>query len=382
MVRRPPDTLECLTAAGPAAIAVVRLCGPGVAEFLARHALPRTPAAPWTAGSLRRVTLLDTEGSPLDDALLSIHAAAPDWDVRIHLHGGVGLVRRWIELADAAGFASSDPPQPIWSLASEIEREAGALLPHFRTDSGVAWLRRQAHELPIELARLLECADLAQVRVACAEIAARLPIATWFQHPARIALSGPPNAGKSTLINALSDREVSLVSDRPGTTRDWIEATGELAGYPVVWIDTAGLRQTCDSLEAAGVTAALQSIVDADLIIAVVGLAESDVSPAIEFRRRFSDMRAALTILNKSDLAPSQTAYALDGAGISGVHVSAIRREGLDHVRAAVLAALGRSSAQLSSVSAFTSRQHSALLAAQQSSDLEAVRRCIAECIG
>ena len=73
----------------------------------------------------------------------------------------------------------------------------------------------------------------------------------------RLAIIGPPNAGKSSLINALARRDVAIVSETPGTTRDVIEVRLDLGGYPVQVADTAGLRETSDAIEAEGVRRAL-----------------------------------------------------------------------------------------------------------------------------
>ena len=84
------------------------------------------------------------------------------------------------------------------------------------------------------------------------------------------AVTGPPNAGKSTLINALARREVAIVSPLPGTTRDVIEVRLDLSGVPVTLLDTAGLRETDDPVEAEGVRRARARAESADLVIALV----------------------------------------------------------------------------------------------------------------
>ncbi len=86
----------------------------------------------------------------------------------------------------------------------------------------------------------------------------------------RLAIIGPPNAGKSSLLNWLSGRDAASVSDVPGTTRDVVEATLDIGGYPVVLADTAGLRETQDSVEAEGVRRAMAQAKDADLRILVL----------------------------------------------------------------------------------------------------------------
>ena len=84
------------------------------------------------------------------------------------------------------------------------------------------------------------------------------------------AITGAPNVGKSTLINALSERDVAIVSPLPGTTRDALETRVILGGVPVTLVDTAGLRETTDWVEAEGVRRALARAQDADLVISLV----------------------------------------------------------------------------------------------------------------
>jgi tRNA modification GTPase len=86
----------------------------------------------------------------------------------------------------------------------------------------------------------------------------------------RIAIIGPPNAGKSSLLNALARREAAIVSEIPGTTRDVVEVRLVLAGFPVWIADTAGLREAADAIEAEGVRRALARAEEADLRIGVV----------------------------------------------------------------------------------------------------------------
>jgi tRNA modification GTPase len=90
-----------------------------------------------------------------------------------------------------------------------------------------------------------------------------------------VAIIGPPNAGKSTLLNALADREIAIVSEKPGTTRDVLEAHLNLGGWPVVLVDTAGLRESDDAVEREGVRRALARAASADLVLSLSPLPES-----------------------------------------------------------------------------------------------------------
>ena len=82
-----------------------------------------------------------------------------------------------------------------------------------------------------------------------------------------VAIAGPPNVGKSTLMNQLARREVAIVSPHAGTTRDVIEVQLDLDGYPVTVIDTAGIRETDDPVEQEGVRRARARAADADLVL-------------------------------------------------------------------------------------------------------------------
>ncbi|MEM6495680.1 MAG: GTPase, partial [Pseudomonadota bacterium] len=113
----------------------------------------------------------------------------------------------------------------------------------------------------------------------------------------RVVIAGPANAGKSSLLNALAERDVAIVSDQAGTTRDVIEVHLDLAGYPVVVSDTAGVRETQDLVEQEGIRRTLDRASQADLVIwmrDVTALTQDDSPPASASR--------LINVLNKSDL--------------------------------------------------------------------------------
>lgn len=118
------------------------------------------------------------------------------------------------------------------------------------------------------------------------------------RHGLDIAVIGPPNAGKSSLINALSKKEAAIVSDEAGTTRDIVEVNMVIGGLPVRLSDTAGLRDTLNKIEAEGVRRARLRAADADLRIGVVDGSDSNVLPDIEAMLLPGD----ILVLNKADL--------------------------------------------------------------------------------
>ncbi len=114
----------------------------------------------------------------------------------------------------------------------------------------------------------------------------------------KIAIIGPPNVGKSSLLNYLSKREVAIISEKAGTTRDVLEARLDLEGIPVIISDTAGIRDSSDEIEAKGVKLAIKRAEDADLIITLVDPKNLDFKGF--FNEKLEDK--SIFVVNKSDL--------------------------------------------------------------------------------
>lgn len=360
-----PDEFELLTAVGPAAIAVLSVRGAGVLRFVRRHLrTPKDgPVEPPREGLVRRARLVDADGEFVDDLVVTSHAPPPRFDLRLCPHGSAGVIERVRELLASAGFrergaavAGSD----LWYAPTPIAAEAYALLPAMRTLAGARWLLRQATVFADFVEKVQTQGPSEASRRAIREALARADIVRWFSEPLRVALIGPPNAGKSTLANALSDQAVSLVSGEPGTTRDCIEAPGEIDGFPVLWIDTAGVREAADELEAESIrrTRALAAACD----VIVVVLDATAPRPAREsFLSGVSDLRTAAIVLNKRDLirpdAPSGVAALPPRWRESAVEASALERRGLEALSASVLRGAGRSGRRLDLACPFTPRQ-------------------------
>ena len=123
-----------------------------------------------------------------------------------------------------------------------------------------------------------------------------------------VALSGAPNVGKSTLLNRLARRDVAIVTEIPGTTRDAIEVSLDLRGVPVVLVDTAGVRETSDPVEAEGVRRALARTGQADLVLWLVEASDTNPLPPPAALK-------LVTVRTKSDLIDSDTQRRLSEAG-------------------------------------------------------------------
>ena len=156
---------------------------------------------------------------------------------------------------------------------------------------------------------------------------------------ATIAIAGPPNAGKSSLLNAFAGSEKAIVSPQAGTTRDLIEAHIDLGGIPVHMIDTAGLRASDDDIEVEGGRRARETIDAADLVLCV--LDDSDpASSRFELRSETGRTLKQITVFNKSDLSGRPMGDTPDGIN-AAVAVSAKNGSGIKQLTEAVRMALG-----------------------------------------
>ena len=376
-----PSVYERLTEPGPAAIAVLRLRGPAAGDFLRRQLTPASDLAALRPGCLRRRRLIDAAGEQIDDVLLSVHRGAPAWDVRLHLHGSVWLVGHCERLLERVGLTRCQgSPAGLWPAADRVMADACATLPRMLTERGCGWLLGQAKQLRAELATLRDANDLSAARARCAELAQRVTDAERFARPLQIVLAGPPNAGKSTLLNALADRSVSLVSERPGATRDWVTASGEIDGVPVTWHDTAGLRTAADEIEAAGVAATRRLMAAADVVVLVL---DATADPAANQAAREEldgvGVTARLVVWNKTDLVEPPAAppasrgelaiAALPGRGLADLNAHTLRVAGVDFVA-------------LEQPGAFRTEQGANLHAAANAANFAEFRRLIDEMTG
>lgn len=149
-----------------------------------------------------------------------------------------------------------------------------------------------------------------------------------------VVLAGAPNAGKSTLLNALSGRDAAIVSEIPGTTRDAIEVRCDLGGLPVVLVDTAGLRETEDRIEAEGVNRTRRRMQSADLILHLVPMGDRPDRQAVTGV-------PTLVVQTKADLAAGVEPQGLAISAVTGAGLDAL----LDAIQAAAEASLGHGDA-------------------------------------
>lgn len=349
------------TPLGKGAIGVVRLSGEGALEVASRVWRGKDPRK-LKGGRFTLGEVVDPEtGEVLDQALLLVFRAPRSYTgedaCEFHTHGSMAVLRRVLEALVKAGARLAGPGeftfraymngkldlaqaeavlalveaegdlarrQALRSLEGSFSRKIAALedrllslLAHIQAlldypEEGVEPLeaRRVIGEVLEEVEALL-----AQAR------SSRLA-----QRGARLALIGAPNAGKSSLLNALLGYERALVSPIPGTTRDYLEAPLELFGIPLVAVDTAGIRDTLDPLERAGVERALRIAEEADLVLYVADRSAPRPSlPPLPPR--------TLKVATKADLPPLWE-------DAEFIPVSSVTGEGLGQLKEAIREAL------------------------------------------
>lgn len=149
----------------------------------------------------------------------------------------------------------------------------------------------------------------------------------------RTAIIGSPNVGKSSLLNALIKRERAIVTEIPGTTRDTVEEAVSIEGLPVVFIDTAGIRETDDAVERMGIERALKERHDADVVLLLIDGSRATL-PEDEELIASADARKTLAVITKSDLPAVLAPDAgVSFRGLPAVKVSALTGEGLTELR-------------------------------------------------
>jgi tRNA modification GTPase len=157
----------------------------------------------------------------------------------------------------------------------------------------------------------------------------------------RVAITGAPNVGKSSLLNALAQRDVAIVSNRPGTTRDVLEVALDLGGLPVLVADTAGLRESADEIEAEGVRRAQAWAASADVVVRVVDAQGWSGQGPVRENPEVSGVPRAVMAVNKIDAAPAARAVPITGHASEVVFVSARTGEGLPELLDVLRAACG-----------------------------------------
>ncbi len=331
-----PPQVAVLTPPGRGAVATIGIRGAGAVELVSRCF---APASGNSLGEREPGSLLfgrlALAGSAAEEVVVGPIAAD---EVEVHCHGGVAAAKAVTDALVAAGGEQIAWPQWLRSPAPDpVAAAALCALAEARTQRTAAILLDQYRgALGHELAAIDEQIETGNTTAAAERLRALLARADLGRHltqPWRVVVAGPPNAGKSSLVNALLGYQRAIVFAEPGTTRDVLTATIAFDGWPVELADTAGLRDANDEIEAAGVQRAAAALGMSDLALFV-----ADTTAAWDrslFERVAASARRLLVVHDKCDLMPPPA----DGRP-AGIAVSAKTGVGLDSLASSLTAAI------------------------------------------
>ena len=369
------DTIAAIaTPVGEGGLAVIRISGPhalavadGCFAPIGKASLKPSAAATHTL----HFGYIIHKGQNVDEVLLAVmrppHTFTREEVVEITCHGGILPAKLVLDAVLEGGARLAEPGEFtrrafLNGRIDLVQAEAVADLIHSRTELALRAANEQLagklsqrinqlrDEMVETLAHIEAHIDFPEEDIAPDtkdQLVARLDHAVAFmdgllrtanegqilRRGIRAAIVGRPNAGKSSLLNQLLGRSRAIVSPIPGTTRDTIEETANIRGLPVVFIDTAGLREARDEIEVEGVRRSRQSLEQAELVLHVLDTSQ----PLTEADRKYLDElsgKRRILVCNKTDL-PAQLCLPSDLKS-PAVEVSCLTGQGIEALKDAI----------------------------------------------
>lgn len=361
------------TAHGQAGIGVVRISGknlgPIASQLIGEIPVPR---------HARRAKFRGADGEAIDDGVALFFPGPASYTgedvLELHGHGGPVvlqmLLRRCLALGarlanpgefsrraflnDKIDLAQAEGIADLIEAATEAAARCALRSLRGEFSDVIDNLARQLVELRMLVEAMLDFPEeeidavdkgkaqerLRQIRGDLADAFRRARQGSVLRSGLQVVLAGQPNVGKSSLLNRLAGEDLAIVTEIPGTTRDAVRQIIQISGIPVNIIDTAGLREAADPVEAIGISRAWKAIEQADVLLLVVDACAGISAADRKIVERLPDRLERVTVFNKIDLSGGASRMVESGDGWH-VYLSAKSGEGVEGLRRTLLALAG-----------------------------------------
>jgi tRNA modification GTPase len=299
MKQTPTSTAAVLTPPGAGAVAVIDVSlqhADDVATIFQAFTAANRNLADTSVG---RIVFGRWDG----EDLVVVRTTETRWEIQCH--GGRVAIDRVLAQLEKSGVVIDRPPHhEIMNDVDPVAEQIRQTLLRCRTRKTAGLVLAQ-FDGRIHRLYNAACSEVEAERKAAEQHIERWKnVAEHLIRPWRVAIAGPPNAGKSSLINALAGLDRSIVSSIPGTTRDLVEVEIVIDGWMFQLVDTAGVRDVADSsLELAGIEQSLISLQECDLVCIVIDISDQQLQPSLLQALQFLTVPKAI-LYNKCDLIP------------------------------------------------------------------------------
>lgn len=335
----PPTTIAAaLTARTPGAIGVIAVHGPNALQAVGSFCRTQAgqPVHTFSVDAPRLFKLVDGEQT-IDDALVVYSVDDESQSVELCPHGGVRIIERVLAALESTGVRVVTGTEYMDRVASDpLLRDVDRALIPAGSRRMAHWLLAQRRLLP-DFLRNWSSHDATAIE----SFRNRTRAAIRLVRGIRMSIIGPPNAGKSTLANRLIGHDRVITSDVAGTTRDWIDETAAIDGWPVTLTDTAGLRTTECEIESEAIRRATDQARLSDFVIILLdATASSDETYEAQVRAEsaLDPEQQRLIVTNKSD---ASDASRRTSTTMNQILISARTGDGIEELERRIAAALG-----------------------------------------
>ncbi|MEZ0360294.1 MAG: tRNA uridine-5-carboxymethylaminomethyl(34) synthesis GTPase MnmE [Hydrogenobacter sp.] len=372
MIKLREPIIAIATPYGESAIGMLRISGSGILEKVKRYVSIKGELKPRYAHFFR---LLDEDGKVLDEGIFIYYKAPASYTgedmIEMCLHGNPLILKRAIEIFLREGIRLAEPGEftkraflngkmditqaeavaDLISAKTDLARQVALRQLSGELSNYIAPLREKLLDLLAYVEADIEFSEqdiptitnkemlsiLENIRENIEGLVSTVKMGEYIRRGINLAIVGKPNVGKSSLFNALLGKNRAIVTDIPGTTRDFLQEQMHMEGIPINLVDTAGIRETHDHVEKIGIQKSIENIESADLVLFVVDCSkplEKDDWDVYNLVKKKDHIK----VLNKMDLGRDPSVIKIFSDGIC---VSAKTGEGIERLRKVMLEKVG-----------------------------------------